>query len=71
VKKTYVEKGATVGNLGFGGIVLTLMPDGKVDFWFGGDMMMKYNYMIKGKTISLKEDNSSFEIKIISETQLL
>ncbi|WP_316783572.1 hypothetical protein [Pedobacter frigiditerrae] len=71
VKKTYVEKGAMATTLGFSGVMLTLMPDGKADVLFGGDMMMRYNYTIKGKTILLTGDNGSIKVKVISETQLL
>jgi len=71
VKKTYVEKGATATTLGFSGVILTLMPDGKADVLFGGDMMMRYTYTIKGETILLTEGNNSIKVKVISETQLL
>lgn len=71
VAKRYVEKGAVATSLGFSGVMLTLMPDGKADVLFGGDMMMRYNYTINGKTILLQDNNSSFKVEIISETQLL
>ncbi|RZJ19335.1 MAG: hypothetical protein EON51_16970 [Acinetobacter sp.] len=71
VKKTYVEKGGKASDLGFGGVMLTLMPDGKAGLLLAGDVFVRYTYTIKDDTITLKEGDNTVKFKIISETQLL
>ena len=71
VEKIYVEKGAVGGELGFGGLMLTLMPDGKADFLFAGDILDRGTYTIKGKKITLRVGDRVHNFRVISETILV
>lgn len=70
IEKTYVEEGVTGGSLGFGGIILTLMPDGNADFLNGGDIVTRTTYSISGNKVTLSVNNEKFKFKIISNTEL-
>lgn len=68
-EKTYVEEGVSAGTLGFGGIILKLMPDGKADILVGGDVFYRTTYKIKGNKL-IVEGEQNDEFKIISDTEL-
>jgi hypothetical protein len=70
VDKTYVEEGATAGSLGFGGIILTLMPGDKADFLNSGDVVERGAYTINGSNVVLKINSREYKFKVISETEL-
>lgn len=67
--KTYVEQGVSSGSgsLGFGGVILKLMPDGNADILVGGDAFSRTTYKIKGDKLTIGDNE---EFKIISETEL-
>lgn len=69
VEKTYIEEGAKASSLGFGGIILTLMPDGKADFLNGGDVVERTTYTINGNKVVLGNSQQS-KFKVISDTEL-
>lgn len=70
VDKTFVEKDGKGGELGFGGIILTLMPDGKADFLNSGDVVDRGTYQVKGNQVVLDVNQKSYKFKVISETEL-
>jgi hypothetical protein len=69
-EKTYIEQGVSSGTLGFGGVILKLMPDGKADILVGGDAWYRTTYKIKGDKLILIGDTQNDEFKIISDTEL-
>lgn len=71
VEKTYIQKETVGGNLGYGGLYLKLMPDGKADFLFAGDIMERGTYTVKGKKITLKGANGTHVFRIMSEKILI
>lgn len=71
VDQTFVEVGAKpAGNLGFSGIILTLMPGGKADFLNSGDIMERGTYKINGKNLIIKIDNKEYKFKVVSTSEL-
>ena len=67
VEKTYVQKGTVGGNLGYGGLYLKLMPDGKAEFLFAGDIMERGTYTVKGKKITLDGASGTHVFRIMSD----
>jgi hypothetical protein len=70
VDKTYVEEGVSASSLGFGGIWVTLMPDGKADLLPGGDIVERGTYEINGKNLTVTLSDQTFKFFIISDTEL-
>ena len=70
VDKTFVEQGRSGGDLGFGGVILNLSPDGKAGILYGGDVFYSGSYQRKGNKIIMKEGNKLNEFKIISESAI-
>ena len=68
--QTYVEQGVTAGDIGFGGIILTLMPDGKADLLPGGDIMERGTYKISGKNITVTIQDKEFKFDVVSQSEL-
>lgn len=69
-EKTYVEQGVSSGTLGFGGVILTLMPNGSSDILLGGDVSYRSTYKIKGDKLIVSGEGINEEFKIVSETEL-
>lgn len=70
VEKRFVEQGKTSSEIGFGGIILTLYPNGNADILYGGDMGFRGTYKIKESKLEVKEGNKTTKFKIISDTEL-
>jgi|GEM_PF-6537489 len=70
VEKTFVEQGKTSSEIGFGGIILTLYPDGAAGILYAGDIVYRGIYKLKGDMIEVKEGNRTTKFKIISGTEL-
>ncbi len=70
VEKTFVEQGKASSDIGFGGIILTLYPDGKAGILYGGDIVYRGTYKIKGNKLEVKEEANVTKFKIISDTEL-
>ena len=71
VNQTFVEVGGkSAGSLGFSGIILTLMPDGKADFLNSGDIMERGTYEVSGKNLTVKINNKKYRFKVISNSEL-
>lgn len=71
-EKTFVQVGATGSNLGFGGVILTLLPDGKADLMLGGDIVWRGTYSISGKNIKVVIDGETklYRFTIVSENEI-
>jgi len=68
--KVYVEQGATSGEIGFGGIMLTLYPDGAAGILYGGDIIYRGKFYVKGNILQVEEGKTLTKFKIISNTEL-
>ncbi|TKB99996.1 hypothetical protein [Pedobacter cryotolerans] len=71
VDKTFVEQGRSGGDLGFGGVILQLSPNGKAGILYGGDFFYSGIYERKGNKIIMTEGSKQNEFKIISENELI
>ncbi len=70
VEKTFMEQGKTSSEIGFGGIILTLYPGGRADILYGGDIVYRGTYKIKGSKLEVKEEGNVTKFKVISDTEL-
>lgn len=68
--QTYVEQGKTGGELGFGGIMLTLEPDGRASLLNGGDVWYSGTYKIKGNKVTATIENKTYKFDVVSNSEL-
>ena len=68
--KAYVEQGKISSEIGFGGIKLTLYPDGAAGILYGGDIFYQGKFNVKGNILQVEEGKTLTKFKIISNTEL-
>ncbi|MDQ8051409.1 MAG: hypothetical protein REI78_00205 [Pedobacter sp.] len=69
-EQTFVQEGAVWSPLGFGGMKLRLMAEGKADLLLAGDVYYRGTYSTMGNKIIVKIDQQKYEFEILSHDQL-